>query len=87
VVVTASVPVDADVHYGDEGSPYGWIADSYAVRRPATSLRVTTRDPSTRVRFVSGFGAARSEEYLQSVLTRGIGVGPEFASLSRGGVR
>lgn len=87
VLVMASVPVDTDVHRGDEGSPYGWIADSYAVRRPATSLRVTTRDPSTRVRFVSGFGAARSEDYLQSVLTRGIGVAPEAASLSRGGAR
>ena len=87
VVVVASVPVDAELHQGDEGSPYGWIADSYAVRRPATSLRVTTRNPSTRVRFVSGFGAARSEDYLQSILARGVGVAPPVASLSRGGAR
>jgi hypothetical protein len=86
VAAMASVPADVELHRGDEETPYGWIADSYALRRPATSLRLTTRDPSTRVRFVSGFGAARSEEYLQSVLTRGIGASPEIASVSRGGV-
>jgi hypothetical protein len=86
-VVMASVPTKVELHRGDEESPYGWIADSYAVRRPATSLRLTTRDPSTRVRIVSGFGAARSEDYLQSVLARGIGATPEVASLSRGGAR
>jgi hypothetical protein len=87
VVVVASVPTDVDVRYGEEESPYGWIADSYAVRRPATSMRVTTRDPSARVRFATGFGAARSEEYLQSVLTRGIGVSAEVATSARGGTR
>jgi hypothetical protein len=87
VVVVGSVPLDVEVRGGDESSPYGWIADSYAVRRPATSMRITTRDPSTRVRFVSGFGAARSEEYLRSVLTRGIGVSPEGVGVARGGAR
>ena len=87
VVVVASVPTEVTVRRGDETSADGWIADSYAVRRPATSVRLTARDPSTRLRFVSGFGAARSEEYLQSVLTRGIGVAPEVASVTRGGAR
>jgi hypothetical protein len=86
-VVVASVPIDVEVHRGHEESPYGWIADSYAIRRPATSLRVTTRDPSTRVRFVTGFGAARSADYLQAVLARGIAAAVEVPSLSRGGVR
>ena len=87
VNVVASVPTDTYVRRGDEESAQGWIADSYAVRRPATSLRLTTRDPSRRVRFVSGFGAARSEDYLQSVLTRGLGIAPEAMSMTRGGVR
>ena len=87
VVVVASVPTAVEVRRSEEESVDGWIADSYAVRRAATSVRLTTRDPSTRVRFVSGFGAARSEEYLQAVLTRGIGIAPEVASLTRGGVR
>ena len=85
VVVVANVPVEIDVRRGEESSPYGWIADSYAVRRPATSMRATTRDPSTRVRFVSGFGAARSEEYLRSVLTHGVGASPDVVGLAGGG--
>ena len=83
--VVSNVPIDVEVHRGDPEIPYGWIADSYAIRRPGTSVRVTTRDPATRVRFVSGFGAARNEEYLQSVLTTGAGVVPEAESLSRRG--
>ena len=85
VLVVSGVPVSIEVHRGEEEFPYGWIADSYAVRRPATSVRVTTRDTVTRVRFASGFGAARSEEYLRSVLIGGIGVSPESASAARGG--
>jgi hypothetical protein len=85
--VVASVPVDVELHRGEAESPYGWIADSYAVRRPATSLRLRTRDPSSRVRFASGFGAARSEDYLRTVLVRGIGVAYEAPSVARGGVR
>jgi hypothetical protein len=73
VVVLANVPVQVERHRGEEGVPYGWIADSYATRRAATSVRLTTQDPSTRVRFASGFGAARSEECLRSVLTEGLG--------------
>jgi hypothetical protein len=84
-VVIASVPADIELHRGEEELPYGWIADSYAVRRPATSLRLTTRDPSTRVRFVSGFGAARGEDYLRSVLTRGIDAAHHVPALSRPG--
>lgn len=87
VIVVASVPTDVEVRLGEDESPHGWIADSYAVRRPATSVRVTTRDPSTGVRFATGFGAARGEDYLQSVLTRGIGVSPEVATSARGGGR
>ena len=87
VMVVASVPVDVATHQGEEGSPYGWISDSYAVRRPAISMRVVTREASTRVRFISGFGSARSEEYLSSLLARDIGAPPEIAGLVRGGSR
>jgi hypothetical protein len=87
VVVAASAPVEIDHHCGEEDVPYGWIADSYAIRRPATSLRFTTRDPSTRVRFASGFGTARSEEHLRAVLSGGIGAVTEAASLLRSGSR
>ncbi|MGQ0715197.1 MAG: heparinase II/III domain-containing protein [Gemmatimonadaceae bacterium] len=72
VLAVANVPVDTETHRGEEETPFGWVADSYAVRRPATSVRMITRDPSTRVRFVSGFGSARNEEYLRAVLSRGI---------------
>ena len=86
-LVLASVPADVEVIRGDEHSPHGWIADSYAVRRPATSVRLTTRDAATRVRFASGFGSARGEAYLQSVLARGIDATPKLASAARGGNR
>ncbi|HET6703059.1 MAG TPA: heparinase II/III family protein, partial [Gemmatimonadaceae bacterium] len=86
-LVLASVPTDVEVIRGDEHSPHGWIADSYAVRRPATSVRLTTRDAATRVRFASGFGSARGEAYLQSVLARGIDATPKLASAARGGNR
>ena len=79
VVVVASVPVDIEHHRGEENVPYGWVADSYATRRPANSWRFTTHDPSTRVRFASGFGTARSEEYLRSVLSGGLGTVAEPA--------
>jgi hypothetical protein len=87
VVVAANVPVEIEHHRGDEDVPYGWVADSYATRRPATSLRFTTRDPSTRVRFASGFGTARSEEYLRAVLSGGIGAMSEAVGLLRVGSR
>jgi hypothetical protein len=85
--VIASVPTDLEVHRGEAESPHGWIADSYAVRRPATSVRLTTRDAATRVRFASGFGSARGEAYLQSVLARGIDATPKLASAARGANR
>jgi hypothetical protein len=72
VVVVANVPVEAERHRGEEPVPYGWISDSYATRRAATSVRHVTRDPSTRVRFASGLGAARSEERLRSILAGGL---------------
>jgi hypothetical protein len=73
VVVLATVPVWVERHRAEEDNPHGWVADSYATRRPATSLRFITRDAAARVRFASGFGAARNEEYLRSVLSAGIG--------------
>jgi hypothetical protein len=85
VTVIASVPTEIEMHHGDEEFPEGWIADSYAVRRPATSVRLTTRETATRVRFGSGFGSARSQASLQSVLARGIDAMPKVAS--PGGIR
>jgi hypothetical protein len=83
IAVLASVPVHVERHCGKEGVPYGWIADSYATRRPATSLRLETRDLSTRVRFATGFGGARRDEHLQSVLSGGLGSVAEMATLTR----
>jgi hypothetical protein len=83
ITVVASVPTYLEQHNGTEGVPHGWIAESYATRRPATSIRLETRDPSTRVRFASGFGAARREDHLQAVLSGGVGAVPELATLSR----
>lgn len=87
VNVVADLPTNIDAHRGDDSTPYGWIADSYAVRRPATSLRLTTRAPVPRVRFASGFGAARNPEYLLSVLTHGFATARDVPTLSSGGVR
>jgi hypothetical protein len=68
VLVFASVPAQHAEQRGNEASPYGWIAESYAVRRPATSVRITTVEPTSLVRFASGFGTARNEEHLRAIL-------------------
>lgn len=87
VRVVANAPTDVEVHRGEEGSPYGWIADSYAVRRPATSVRMRTSEPVSRVSFATGFGSARSDDYLRGVLTGGVGIAPEPITFVRGGSR
>ena len=86
VMVVADADISSEIHRGDEATPYGWIADSYAVKRPACSVRITTREPLRRVRFVSGFGAARTDGYLRRVLEGGLVAAPS-ATFSLGGAR
>lgn len=86
VMIIADADTSAEVSRGDAATPYGWISDSYAVRRPTSSVRVSTRIPTRRVRFVSGFGAARSEPHLRLVLASGLAALPT-AVLSAGGSR
>jgi hypothetical protein len=69
VVIVADAATRCDLREGDDTTPYGWISDSYAVKRPATSVRVTTQAPVTRVRFVSGFGEERNLARLTSLLS------------------
>ncbi len=68
VAVYAATPIERTDQRGVEGSVEGWIADGYATKRPATSVRVIARAVDGRFRLVTGFGDQRSAERLRAAL-------------------
>jgi hypothetical protein len=59
---------------GDGGSTRGWRSDSYSVKRPVRSVRLTTRAHAGKARIVSAFGVAREAPALTAVAPNQAGI-------------
>ena len=59
VHVEASEPATVSEVCGDTESTRGWASDSYGIRRPVRSVRVTAVPRAGAIRITSAFGAAR----------------------------
>ena len=55
---------------GDGGSTFGWVSDCYAVKRPATSVRITGLAERGYFALATGFGDRRSPDLLATALRR-----------------
>jgi hypothetical protein len=68
VAVTCASPATLSEVRGDAESTRGWTSDSYGVKRPVRSVRLTTPLRGGEARIVSAFGAARGTRDLGAMV-------------------